>query len=65
MYTRMAGLIFRKYLPVTVPPVVNDSIHGGNITENMEYNIVANMAAGTGGNRSRLSSNGTCVMRQI
>jgi hypothetical protein len=61
----MVGLAFRKYLPITVPPAVNDSIHVGNITVYMEYSIAPNMAAGTGGNRSRRSSNGTYVIRQI
>jgi len=56
--------LFGKFLPMLVPPAVNDSIHGGNMTVYIEYKISANMAAGTGGNSSLRPSNGTCVIRQ-
>jgi hypothetical protein len=46
-----------------VPPAVNDSIHGGNMTVYIEYMISASMAAGTGGNSNLQPSNGTCVIR--
>lgn len=52
--------MFRKYLPRTVPPAVNDTIHDGNIIVYIEYNIAAIMAAGMGGKSRRRSSNGTC-----
>jgi hypothetical protein len=60
----MADLLFGKFLPMTVPPTVKDSIHTGNMTVYMEYMISASMAAGTGGNSSLLPSNGTCVVRK-
>jgi hypothetical protein len=56
--------LFGKFLPMVVPPAVNDSIHSGNMTVYIEYMISANMAAGTGGNSSLRPSNGTCVVRQ-